>query len=190
MKKILGLVITIACLLTMVLSASIAQAITLGQALEATNLTWTTSGDANWFGQTNTSFDGISAAESGTMSDNQSSVLQTTVVGPGTLTFYWETVGQADEFDLEFDANGTYVNDIPAQSGWSQQTFQLLAGTNTLMWTATTSDGSSPSDAGFVGNIVFPPPPPPPPFIPSTWTMTSNMVGTLYDQNLVLLTNG
>ncbi|HXC98980.1 MAG TPA: kelch repeat-containing protein, partial [Verrucomicrobiae bacterium] len=108
----------------------------------------------------------------------------------GTLTFYWEKLGQADEFDLEFDANGDYVNDIPAQTGWSQQTFQLSAGTNFLMWNATTSSGSSPSDAGFVGDIVFTPPPPPPPFIPGTWTLTSNMVEPLYGENLVLLTNG
>jgi hypothetical protein len=43
-----------------------------------------------------------------------SSVLQTTIVGPGTLTFYWETLGQADEFDLEFDTNGVYMDDMIA----------------------------------------------------------------------------
>ena len=180
----------VACLLTMVLSVSVARAITLGQAVDATNFTWTTYGDADWFGQTTNSYDGVSAAQSGAMQDEQSSVLQTTIVGPGTVTFYWETLGQDDEFDLEFDANGDYVNDITAQTGWSQQTFQLLAGTNLLVWTATTGDGSSPSDAGFLGDVVFTPPPPPPPFIAGTWLLTSNMVGTLYGQNLVLLTNG
>ncbi len=182
--------ITVACLLTMALSVSSARAITLGEALDATNLIWTTSGDAEWFGETATSFDGVSAAQSGAMSDEESSVLQTTMVGPGTVTFYWETVGQADEFDLEFDANGDYVNDIGSQTGWSQQTFQLSAGTNFLMWNATTGDGSAPSDGGFVGDIVFTPPPPPPPFIPGTWILTSNMVGPLYGENMVLLTNG
>jgi hypothetical protein len=182
--------IKVACLLTMVLSVSIARAITLGEALDATNFTWTTSGDAEWFGETTNSYDGVSAAQSGAMQDGDSSVLQTTIVGPGTMTFYWETLGQADEFDLEFDANGDYVDDIGAQTGWSQETFQLSAGTNFLMWNATTSSGSSPSDAGFVGDIVFSPPPPPPPFIPGTWILTSNMVGTLYGENMVLLTNG
>ena len=174
----------------MVLSVSITRAITLGEALDATNLTWTTSGDADWFGETTNSFDGVSAAQSGAMQDEDSSVLQTTIVGPGTVTFYWETLGQADEFDLEFDANGDYVDDIPAQTGWSQDTFQLSGGTNILVWTATTGDGSSPSDAGFLGNVVFTPPPPPPPFIPGTWLLTSNMVGPLYGENMVLLTNG
>jgi hypothetical protein len=174
----------------MVLSVSIARAITLGEALDATNLTWTTYGDAEWFGETTNSYDGVSAAQSGAMQDGDSSVLQTTIVGPGTLTFYWETLGQADEFDLEFDNNGSDMDDIPAQTGWSQDTFQLSAGTNILTWTATTGSGSSPSDAGFLGDVVFTPPPPPPPFIPGTWILTSNMVGMLYGENMVLLTNG
>jgi hypothetical protein len=174
----------------MVLSVSIARAITLGEALDATNLTWITSGDAEWFGETTNSYDGVSAAQSGAMQDGDSSVLQTTIVGPGTLTFYWETLGHADEFDLEFDTNGVYLDDIGAQTGWSLDTFQLSAGTNILTWTATTGSGSSPSDAGFLGDVVFTPPPPPPPFIPGTWLLTSNMVGTLYGENMVLLTNG
>ncbi len=174
----------------MVLSVPIARAITLGEALDATNLTWATHGDAEWFGETTNSFDGVSAAQSGAMQDGNSSVLQTSIVGPGTLTFYWETLGQADEFDLKFDINGSDFDDIPAQTGWTQDTFQLSAGTNIQIWTATTGSGSSPSDAGFLGNIVFTPPPPPPPFIPGTWTLTSNMVGPLYGENMVLLTNG
>lgn len=180
----------VACLLTMVLSVSIARAITLGEALDATNLTWTTYGDAEWYGETTNSFDGVSAAQSGAMPDGDSSVLQTTIVGPGTLTFFWETLGQADEFDLEFGTNGVYLDDIGAQTGWTQDTFQLSAGTNILTWTATTGSGSSPGDAGFLGDVVFTPPPPPPPFIPGTWVLTSNMVGTLYGENLVLLANG
>ena len=100
----------------MVLSVSIARAITLGEALDATNLTWTTYGDAEWFGETTNSYDGVSAAQSGAMQDGDSSVLQTTIVGPGTVTFYWETLGHADEFDLEFDNNGVYMDDIGAQT--------------------------------------------------------------------------
>src|ERR1700722_3677506 len=182
--------IKVACLLTMVLSVSIARAITLGEALDATNFTWITYGDADWFGETTNSFDGVSAAQSGAMQDGDSSVLQTTNVGPGTLTFYWETLGQADEFDLEFDTNGVYMDDIEAQTGWSQDTFQLSAGTNILTWTATTGSGSSPGDAGFLGDVVFTPPPPPPPFIPGTWALTSNLVSQTYGENMVLLTNG
>jgi hypothetical protein len=55
----------------MVLSVSIARDITLGEALDATNLTWTTYGDAEWFGETTNSYDGVSAAQSGAMQDGR-----------------------------------------------------------------------------------------------------------------------
>ncbi|HEY3761597.1 MAG TPA: kelch repeat-containing protein [Verrucomicrobiae bacterium] len=185
-----GAFIKVACILAMGLSVSTARAVTLCEALDATNLTWISYGDAEWFGEVTNSYDGVSAAQSGILQDGESSILQTTIVGPGTVTFYWETLGEADEFDLEFDNNGSYMDDITAQTSWSQASFQLPTGTNVLTWTATTGSGSSPDDAGFVDEVVFTPPPPPPPFIPGTWTLTSNMVAATYGENLVLLTNG
>jgi N-acetylneuraminic acid mutarotase len=164
--------------------------ISLQDALDATNLDWTTSGDASWFGQAGVSYDGVSSAQSGTLADDQESVLQTTVTGPGTISFYWQTAGEADEFDLEFDDNGGYVTDIPSQTSWSQFNYNVPAGTHTLTWMAYSGDGSSPDDAGFVDEVVFTPPPPPPPFIPGTWTLTSNLVAATYGENMVLLTNG
>ncbi len=61
---------------------------TLAAALDATNLVWLTSGDAAWFAETNISNDGVSAVQSGSLLDSQTSTLQTTVTGPGTITFY------------------------------------------------------------------------------------------------------
>lgn len=63
---------------------------TLGEALNNTALVWTTHGDAEWFAQTSTSHDGEAAAQSGDIGDSQSSHLETTVAGPGTLSFYWK----------------------------------------------------------------------------------------------------
>ena len=45
--------------------SSFAGPATLGDALNATNLTWTTSGDASWFVETTNTHDGVSAAQSG-----------------------------------------------------------------------------------------------------------------------------
>ena len=73
-------------------------------------------------GETTNSYDGVAAAQSGTMQDDQSSTLQTTIVGPGTITFYWETVGQDDNFDLEFVINGVGKDDIGSQTGWAPGT--------------------------------------------------------------------
>src|SRR5215469_2297028 len=66
---------------------------TLGDALNAPSLTWTSSGTGGaspWYGETGVSHDGVSAAASGTVSSSSSktSILKTTVTGPGTLTFW------------------------------------------------------------------------------------------------------
>ena len=69
-----------------------ARAQSLGIALNATNLTWTTSGTGGSFGwsaESTTSHDGVSAASSGFVNISRTSTLQTTVTGPGTLSFWW-----------------------------------------------------------------------------------------------------
>jgi len=56
---------------------------TLGEALNIPGITITTSSNANWFPESSTSHDGISAAQSGDISDSQSSFMEFTVHGPG-----------------------------------------------------------------------------------------------------------
>jgi hypothetical protein len=51
---------------------------------------WITGGDANWSGQTVTTHDGMDAAQSGIVADSQETWMQTTVTGPGTLSFWWK----------------------------------------------------------------------------------------------------
>jgi alpha-tubulin suppressor-like RCC1 family protein len=103
----------------------------LGQALNATYLTWTTSG---WTAQTFTTHDGVSAADSGTLrSASATTTLQTTVNGPGTLTFWWSNPSLVNR--LSFYVNGaslTYI--ISYGSTWLQQTYYLGEGSQTLKW--------------------------------------------------------
>lgn len=131
---------------------------TLGDALNATNLTWTTGGDANWFVETTNAYDDVSAAQSGVVTNDQFSQLKTTVTGPGTLTFWWSTQTPLDEtfFDLEFDIDGNYWDDIYNNQSWIQEsTINIAAGTHTLTWTALA--GNYASDAGFVDEVSFAP---------------------------------
>lgn len=146
----------------------------LQSALDATNLTWTTSGDASWFAETNVSFDGVSAAQSGVLQDEQQSTLQTTVTGPGTISFYWQTAGESDEFDLLFDDNGGYVTDIGSQTPWSQYSYALTPGQHILTWIATSGDGSSTDDAANLDEVVFTPQTGPLPPLGS-WASTGSM---------------
>src|SRR5438874_2742120 len=66
-----------------------AQSLSLAQALDATNLVWTTGGNTNWVAETDVTYDGVDAAQSGVIKTNQETWVQTTVVGPGTVSFWW-----------------------------------------------------------------------------------------------------
>lgn len=129
----------------------------LGTAVNAPSLTWTTSGDSAWFGQSTTSHDGVSAAQSGVVINNQSSTMQTTVTGPGTLSFWWQTAANDFNFDLEFDIDGGYYDDIGGNTSWTQDTFTVSPGSHTLTWTVTANSSTDPTDTGWVDQFVFTP---------------------------------
>src|SRR5205807_5563602 len=61
----------------------------LGQALDNLDLRWATTGDLAWYSQSDVTHDGNSAARSGPIGDSQESRLETDVVGPGELSFWW-----------------------------------------------------------------------------------------------------
>ena len=162
--------------------------LSLGSVLGDTNLAWTTFGNALWFGQNHLSHDGNGAAQSGSLGDNQSCVLQTTVTGPGTLSFWWQTLCANDGFDLEFDIDGTHKADLLNQNLWTEQSFPIGSGTHTLTWTARSQSGTSPSDAGYVAQVTVTPPPPTP--MPGMWTLTGSLSNALYLHTATLLPSG
>src|SRR6185369_12576116 len=63
-----------------------------------TNFTWGTSPGAPWFVQTSFTHNGTPAAQSGPVADNHESWLETTMNGPGRLTF-WRKVSSEFTFD-------------------------------------------------------------------------------------------
>jgi hypothetical protein len=117
----------------------------LNAALDAPGLTWTTSGDANWFSQTAVTQDGVSAAQSGAIGLNQTSAMQTTITGPATVSFWW----RIDSADVNFDSDtlsvavdGVIQNLIFDFQDWSQATVVIPPGTHVLSFTYST--GSNP----------------------------------------------
>ena len=144
------------------LVASSAQ--TLQQALDATNLTWTTTGTGGaggWFGQTNTSHDGVSAAKSAaqsSISSSQTSTFQTTVTGPGTLTFWW--------YGSEPDLDGSQLSCVVGTTtqatavggpNWTQQTVYVGAGSQTLKWVYSLPPFAPNFEPGYVDQVSWTP---------------------------------
>ncbi|HEY0551679.1 MAG TPA: immunoglobulin domain-containing protein, partial [Verrucomicrobiae bacterium] len=145
----------------------------LPEALDATNLVWITNGNAGWVGQSATNHDGIDAARSGNITNNQISSFQTTLTGPGTLTFWWKVSSQANGDYLAF-TNGTQWARISGESNWHQKTFAIGSGSQTLRW-AYTKNGSTTTgqDRGWVDEVRF---------IPAPVSITAQPTNQLVDQ--------
>ena len=131
----------------------------LGEAVDQPSLSWTSSGTAPWFSQTVVTHDGVDAAQSGDIGDSQFSTMETTVTGPGTLTFWWSVSSESGFDYLVFIANGVEQSGkISGTVGWTQKSYELTAGTHVLQWKYY-KDGSvsSGSDAGWVDQVTWQP---------------------------------
>ena len=107
---------------------------TLAQALNATNLTFETGGDGDWFAQTTTSHDGVAAAQSGAIGDYRESWFYTSVQGPGTLSFWWKVSCDSDADYLELWMDGSRHSRITGEQDWTQVTLNLTSGFHYLQW--------------------------------------------------------
>jgi hypothetical protein len=128
----------------------------LDVALDDSQLTWSTSGDGDWIGQTVTSYDGEDAARSGTITHDQESVLQTTVTGPGTLTFQWKVSSEANYDYLMFYVDGAQRASRSGSMDWETQSYDIPSGTHNVQWRYT-KDGSvnSSQDTGWVDRVEW-----------------------------------
>ncbi len=116
----------------------------LPTALNTPGWIWTIRGDAGWFAQTNQSHDGFAAAQSGLLgadqfSNNRTSILQTTITGPGTLSFWWRFSvplpgGNRLSLRTSSGTSSTVLAFEDQDTGWKERTFLLGAGQQTLIW--------------------------------------------------------
>ena len=132
--------------------------IPLGDAVDAPNLAWTTTGNAQWFGQTNVTHDGVDAARSGGIGALQETILQTTfgTNKAGSYTFWWKVSSEAFFDTLEFRVNGSVQASISGEVDWQRVILPVAAGTNVLQWRyAKDASFDSGLDAGFVDQFAF-----------------------------------
>jgi uncharacterized repeat protein (TIGR03803 family) len=130
----------------------------LAGALDTNGLTYISGGNANWFAQTVTTSDGAYAAQSGTIGDNEETWFQTSVTGPGNLSFRWKVSSESDYDRLEFYIDGVPQSFISGEEDWATESHAIMAGSHTLSWRYA-KDGvySSGLDAGWVDQIVWAP---------------------------------
>jgi hypothetical protein len=133
--------------------------IPLEAALDTTGLVWRTGSNVPWLGENDpTAFDGVDAAGSGPIGDNQSSYLQTTVTGPGTVNFKWK-ISAAIGDNMIFQIDGVSWATLSGETVWTNSSnYPLSAGPHTLTWHYTKNgSGSSGSDRAWLDQVVFTP---------------------------------
>ncbi len=138
----------------------------LGVALDAPELNWTTDGDANWYPQENVYVEGGSGAQSGEITHNQQTNLRTTLSGPGTLTFQWKASTEEDYWgfgcwDLcDFQLNGVTQMSIGCEYGFVPETITIPAGETEINWRYSRDEyGGGGQDACWVDAVTFTPDP-------------------------------
>ena len=137
----------------------------LQTALDAPGLTWTTSGTSgggSWFGQSTTYYFGGSAAHSGFISYPQSSILQTTVTGPGTLTFWWKVATTLSSNPgggsmLAVKVNGITQTSLLDNADWNQQTIYLGSGSQAVQWVLSYYAFPVGTGTGWVDDVTWAP---------------------------------
>lgn len=137
-------------------STSIDSDISLGTALDNQSLNFTSGGDASWFGQTSVFSSGSSSAQSGVIADSKSSWLQTSVTGPGTLSFKWKVSSEEGCDVLRLVIDGSSAAMISGETGWMSFTTNLTLGVHTIRWSYIKDYSASVgSDCGWVDQVQW-----------------------------------
>ncbi|HLS29011.1 MAG TPA: zinc-dependent metalloprotease family protein, partial [Opitutales bacterium] len=132
--------------------------ITISQALGQADWEWKTGGAVSW------SVNGAGvgsqgyAAQSGSISDNQESWLETTVEGPGNLSF-WLRVSSEEAYDfLHFCLNDEELGRFSGEVGWQRKTFSIPIGSHTIRWSYQKDRSvSHGADAAWIDEVVWEP---------------------------------
>jgi len=154
----------------------------LSEAVDST-LSFTTGGAANWFCQNTTYFYGNDAAQTEDVNHFQETWMQTTVNGPGTISFYWKVSSEQDFDFLEFYIDGTRRGYISGEVNWYKQEYMIgTFGPHTLRWRYVKDwCGNGGSDSAWVDKVVWE---------SSNATPPSGPLEEALDTNLTLTTGG
>ena len=135
---------------------TVQQSVPLAEALDYSEVTWAATGAANWRGQPEVSHDNVDAAQSGVISDSRESILSTTFVGPGTLSFWWRVSSEESYDNLTLYLDGNVVEKHSGQFDWTQKTMLIPNGSHQVRWVySKDSSVSEGLDAAWVDEVVY-----------------------------------
>lgn len=125
----------------------------LAVGLDSPSLIWTSGGDANWgldpevfsFGDSSVTFDDLQ--------DGQRTWVETTVRGPGTLTFRWKVSSEVCDDNLcdiaRFELDGQVQRTLSGEVDWQIEALVLPKGDHHLRWEYRKDETTSAGDDKF-----------------------------------------
>ncbi len=126
----------------------------IAEAVDYPGLTFSHSGNGDWFSQTGTTYYGGDAAESADISNSQTSTMETSISGKTSVKFYWKVSSETNYDYLRFYIDGVLQDEIAGTVDWTQKTYSVSSGTHTLKWTYYKDVSvSSGSDCGWVDKL-------------------------------------
>ena len=109
--------------------------ITLGEAVDAPTLTWTTGGSNYWYGSRNGSHDGTDTARSTPIGNQESCWIHTSITGPGEVSFWWRVSSETNYDFAKFLVSTNIRASVSGESGWRQVIVPIPPGPQGLTWT-------------------------------------------------------
>ncbi|MBN2175613.1 MAG: choice-of-anchor D domain-containing protein [Bacteroidales bacterium] len=121
---------------------------------------WTSGGNAAWTITNSEIYEGVYAAKSGTITDNQTSeltlILQTSA--EDDISFYRKVSSESGYDYLRFYVDGVQKGEWSGTVDWSQVNYTVSAGLHTFKWVYSKDYSiSTGSDCAWVDYIIFPP---------------------------------
>ena len=146
---------------------------TPGECLNVPSFTFSIGGDATWFRDRTVTHDSDTAMRSGAIGDGQTSWIETSVSGTGTLTFWWKASSEAYKGSIydyaRFTVDGdAAVPDIGGEIDWRCETVTITGnGVHTLRWAyVKDSQDKNGSDCAWLDEVTWTPAEPLPPLDP------------------------
>ncbi len=116
--------------------------------------------DTGWYGQRTFTHDNTDAEQTPMLMDNGHAFIEGTIMGPGTLSFWWKVSSEtnADYLTFTLNWNNFTKQSISGEVDWTLVTVTLPEGPNTVLWEYNKNGANSAGmDAAWVDQFTFTP---------------------------------
>ncbi|MEM8497565.1 MAG: trypsin-like serine protease [Pseudomonadota bacterium] len=120
--------------ISVALSANALAAVDVGQAADNTTLQWWSGGDSEWLSDSEDAAVEGSAAKSGDISHNQSTVLLTMISGPKPLSFRWKASTEEEYDNVTLLIDGKQRAKLSGETEWQDVRQEIGDGTQRVAW--------------------------------------------------------